>query len=63
MPQFRSISRVETFRLAHAMTIRLLPVNSSAPPTSTSASPSENARPPNTRTVAKLSSASLAMMV
>ena len=63
MSQLRSISPVVTFRLAHAITIRLLPVNSSAPPTITSARPSENTRPPSTRTVAKLSSASLATMV
>jgi hypothetical protein len=36
-------------RAAQAITTRLLPVNSSAPPTTTSTSPSENASPPSRR--------------
>ena len=36
-------------RLAHAITIRLLPVNSSAPPTTTSTRPSENTIPASSR--------------
>ena len=63
MVQLRSIVRVETVPLAQAITIRLLPVNSSAPPTRTSANPRVNTSPPTTRTVAKLSSGSLATMV
>ena len=35
MVQLRSISTAETLPLAQAITIRLLPVNNSAPPTST----------------------------
>src|SRR5262249_29776010 len=61
--QLRSTSRVEIFPLAQAITIRLLPVNNSAPPTRTIARPSENTSPPTTRTVAKLKPASLATIV
>ena len=39
----------ETRRLAHAITISTLPVNSSAPPTTTSTSPRLNATPINNR--------------
>src|SRR5262249_54768003 len=63
MTQFRSTSFVETLPLAQAITIRLLPVNNSAPPTKTIASPSENTSPPTTRMVAKLNATSLATMV
>jgi hypothetical protein len=54
MVQLRSIVPVDTLPLAQAMMIRLLPVNSSAPPTRTSAKPSVKTSPPTTRTVAKL---------
>ena len=63
MSQLRSTSLVEILPLAQAITIRLLPVNNSAPPTKTIASPRENTNPPTTRVVAKLSPGSLATMV
>ena len=44
-----SKSRVFTLPLAQAMTIRLLPVNSSAPPTTTKISPSEKDKPTRRR--------------
>ena len=41
---------VATRRLAHAMTMRLLPVKSSAPATTTRMSPSVNVSPARSRT-------------
>jgi hypothetical protein len=43
------IARVDTRRLAHAMTMRLFPVKSSAPPTTTRTRPTLNATPARTR--------------
>ena len=54
---------MRTWPLAHAMTIRLLPVNSSAPATTTSSSPSENTIPPTSRCAANPRLASLATRV
>src|SRR5688572_5730106 len=45
MPQFRSNRLVATLPFAQAMTIKLLPVNNSAPPTITRTSPNENVSP------------------
>src|SRR4051812_677059 len=45
--QLVSILRVRTLPLAHAMTIRLLPVNSSAPATTTMISPDAKTTPVN----------------
>src|SRR3954447_24183904 len=45
--QFKSRLRVFTLPLAHAITIRLFPVNSSAPPTTTRMSPTEKTSPVN----------------
>jgi hypothetical protein len=45
----RARRAVETFRLAHAITIRLLPVKSSAPATTTRIRPSEKVRPASSR--------------
>ncbi len=45
--QFRSSARVLILRLTHAITIRLLPVNNSAPPTMTSTRPRQNTSPVN----------------
>jgi hypothetical protein len=50
MTQARSISTSRTLLLAQAITIRLLPVKSSAPPTTTSTRPSAKTRPPSART-------------
>src|SRR6516162_3322187 len=47
--EVRSTSLVEILPLAQAITIRLLPVNNSAPPTRTIVRPSENTGPPTTR--------------
>src|SRR5512139_3037779 len=49
MIQFLSSRRELTLRLAHAMMIRLLPVNNSAPPTTTRINPRLNAKPANSR--------------
>ena len=61
--QLRSSAPVPTRPLAHAITMRLLPVNSSAPATTTSNSPSENARPPSSRDTANPGEGSLATSV
>ena len=50
MPQFLSSSPVPTLRLAQAITIRLLPVNSSAPPTTTRIRPKLKTSPIRIRT-------------
>jgi hypothetical protein len=42
-----------TFRLIKAMTIRLFPVNNSAPPTMTRMRPRENATPISNRVIPK----------
>ena len=62
-PQFRSSSGVETLRLAQAMMISVLPVNSSAPAMTTRTSPRLNATPPSIRVGPKPSSASVTVTV
>ena len=57
--QLRSTSPVLTLPSAQAIASRLLPVNSSAPATTTSSSPSEKHTAPSTRPVAKDRPASL----
>ena len=52
--QFLSKSYSEIFLSAHAITIRLLPVNSSAPATTTKIRPRQKANPPNNWPLAKL---------
>ena len=47
--QFSKSARVVTLRLAHAITIMLLPVNNSAPPTTTRMRPTENTTPMSNR--------------
>jgi len=49
MAQLRSSLPVLTFFAAQAMTIRLLPVNSSAPATTTRMRPRQKTRPPSRR--------------
>ena len=49
--QFSSTARVVTLRLAQAMTSRVLPVNSSAPPTTTMIRPTENTSPVRRREI------------
>ncbi len=49
MTQLRNSMPVLTLRLAQAMTIRLLPVNSSAPATTTRMRPRQKAKPPTRR--------------
>ena len=49
MPQLRNIWAVVTLRAAQAITIRLLPVNSSAPATTTRIRPKQKTRPPRRR--------------
>ncbi len=51
--QLRSSSPVEILPSAHAIASKLLPVNSSAPATTTSTSPSEKVTPPSTCRAAK----------
>src|SRR6516164_664779 len=53
MIQFVSSAPVVTFWFAHAITIKLFPVNSSAPPTTTRIRPSENTKPARSRTTPK----------
>ena len=61
--QFFSTSAVLILRSAHAIASKLLPVNSSAPATTTSSRPSEKHTPPRTREAAKPSVASLVTSV
>ena len=61
--QFRSSRVSEILPLAHAMTIRLLPVNSSAPAMTTRTRPSEKATPPSTRVRPKPSAAPVTVSV
>ena len=49
MIQLRHTLTVLTFRAAHAMMIKLLPVNSSAPATTTKIRPRQKAKPANNR--------------
>src|SRR5205809_5123214 len=49
IPQFRSTWPVDTVPLAHAMLINALPVNNSAPPTTTKTSPRQNTIPASRR--------------
>ena len=49
MMQLRQTRAVLILRVAHAITIRLLPVNNSAPPTTTRIRPRQKAKPANNR--------------
>ena len=63
MLQFRSSCNGEMRRVARLMTIRLLPVKSSAPATTTSISPNENPTPARSRVVPNPSPDCVAMTV
>ena len=63
IPQLRNSCHGVMRRVAKLMTIRLLPVNSSAPATTTSISPSENPTPANSRVVPNPSPECVAMIV